>query len=213
MFQQESTFFDSRKGAVDHISRAIMAITRNTVSIGDTPTAELFVDLSLLAPQAISIFTFRNPIQWAIKRVMTHSNEILLCSFNLWEHEKVLHPFDLIGCLEACPSCRHPFVSLHELIYGEPFSKFKRTTKSLTSPDVSKRLQRLQAAYIRMNTVNMMIAAQREVLPLCLWDMVNSSSTTEALAITIRDFLQNSSLKTEFSGLSIHHSRPPRYNN
>jgi hypothetical protein len=211
-FQQEATFHESRNGAKDKIQKAMRAICASAVAIGDTPSSEFYVDLALLAPKAVSIFTFRDPVHWAARRITAHAQEVLICDFSLWDHPKLLHPFDLTGCLEACPSCVKPFVSLFEFAYGEQFSRFKPTTKDVTSPDVAKKLKFVQAAYVRMNTVNLMMTSGRDLLPLCLWDLQSSNMTSsvQSVAGLIKSFLQNSSLGKDFAHLSIHTQAPDR---
>lgn len=211
-FQNEATFHESRRGAKEKIQKAMRSICSSAIAIGDTPSSEFYVDLSLLVPKAVTIFTFRDPVHWASRRITAHAQEVLLCDFNLWEHPVLLHPFDLTGCLEACPSCIKPFMSLFEFAYGESFSRFKPTTKDVTSPDVMKKLKHIEAAYVRMNTVNMMMASGKEVLPLCLWDLQGSNvtSSVESVARIVMEFLKNSSLNNSFPDLSIHNKAPER---
>lgn len=184
-------------------------ICAQAIAIGDTPSSELFLDLSLLAPHAVSIFTFRNPSQWAARRVAVHAHEVHLCEHRLWDHPAVLHPFDLLGCLDACRACAKPFTSLHAFAFGEEHSTFHPPQRAITDARVQEKISLIEEAYVRMNTVNMMMAARGEVLPLCLWDMHNA--TVETLAETILHFLKNSSVSRDFVSVSIHHAeKPPR---
>mmetsp|Transcript_16878 Transcript_16878/g.25419 ORF Transcript_16878/g.25419 Transcript_16878/m.25419 type:complete len:368 (+) Transcript_16878:184-1287(+) len=199
-------YFETPRSGLLKITDALMAIRRSAPAIVDTPASELFIDLSLSTPNAAIILSMRDPKEWALRRATIHAHETVICDRKLWDLPGVLHPFDFVGCLQSCRSCSRPLVSLHEYIYGQPFSKFHKIDRTDITPAVAVRLKTLEEAYVRMNTVHACLASKRDFLPVCLWDIQNF--TIESFAENLRQFILGSHISPSFSGLTVHEYPP-----
>ena len=133
----------------------------------DTPVAETFVDILGLRPWKFALATYRNPRDWAARRSAEHSQN-LICHPTLWNSSLVLHPFDIIGCLEAREFVKDAFV---------PFSKIHSAN--------------LEHAFIKMNTVNAYQALARNIpfVPICVFD-TDQSAMDSIISLLSRNGMQ-----------------------
>jgi hypothetical protein len=165
--------------------------------ISDSPIDRILPYMLPLYSNIITINTFRESDMWVVRRLEDHWSGPM-CKSHLWKHESVLHPFDILSCLKQS---KYAFQSI---------------TKILGKPKInSVPVLNLKSAYIKMNTVNMMVILMRHmrmseiierskrglilsqkeqrqfnILPICLWDNpVNVSSSKETHKVI--NFLSN----------------------
>lgn len=114
----------------------------------DTPAPEMFIDALLIGLSNMSVMiTYRDPKVFARRRWHLHSMT-LICNPVLWNHSRVLHPFDYISCLET-------------RLDSPPLVKIR-----------SMSIKEVEDAYIQMSTVVAFHAlmSRRRFLPLCVFD-------------------------------------------
>lgn len=128
----------------------------------DTPVSEIFMDLIGLRPWKFVMATYRNPSEWAARRLAEH-NQGLICHPSLWDSPVVFHPFDIIGCLEARDFVKDAFLPI----------------KQISSTN-------LERAFIKMNTRNAYEALHRNIpfLPICVFD--SNQNSVEAVLSLLR---------------------------
>jgi hypothetical protein len=174
--------------------------------MSDTPIDSLFPYMYSMTDKnnIHTINTFRDPDAWITRRLQEH--EFVFCKKHLWDMESVMHPFDILNCLN------------HSEYAFESITKLSGSTTKFTKDDNKFALWKVKNAYIKMNTVNMLfnllkymsastiiersrhrlILTKEElnefhILPICLWDNnFNVSTTIETQKI--KSFIYNGQL-------------------
>jgi hypothetical protein len=163
--------------------------------ISDDPVSKIFVEWLSVVPTLSTLFTFRDPLSWVRKRVEQHPG-VPLCHRSLWDHPSVLHPFDIIGCLQLRENARDAIVTTYEYLLDERF--IPNTKMTIKTQDINKnktqyeiRLKEFENAYIKMNTVNVMAAllSKSDIHPICLWDF-NGEASENQIANPMKDFMK-----------------------
>lgn len=165
--------------------------------ISDSPMSHLFVDILLAVRDISGIVTLREIDEFTRRRYDLHKEAI--CKPQLWQHPKVLHPFDWTACLQVNP---RGFVA--DALITTPILVSSTPQKPAMDPkrcNVSAHagLKKLRDAYQRTYTVNYIAALSRgvQVLPICLADYERG----EAADIIDRTF-RNATSHTFFPSLS-----------
>jgi hypothetical protein len=167
------------------------------VYITDTPVAETFREISLILPSNSSIvITLRDPSSWVKSRLgYGHS---LICKEEFWDNAQLLHPFDYIGCLSINNFDNlKSFTSLYHYSRILNFSQHNVKIPQQMSdfpPIITSRVQKLEEAYIKMNTINLLLSGNRTILPICLWDYSSSNYTRLNMVENVKSFFNEKSL-------------------
>mmetsp|Transcript_24533 Transcript_24533/g.36108 ORF Transcript_24533/g.36108 Transcript_24533/m.36108 type:complete len:198 (+) Transcript_24533:70-663(+) len=85
--------------ALNSLTPRLDSILTTFEAISDTPVDMLFPEIYSSANTVSVVATLRDPIAWARRRLEQHPNT-LICRPELWQ-ASVLHPFDVVGCLQA----------------------------------------------------------------------------------------------------------------
>lgn len=128
-------------------------------ALSDTPVQEIYTDILSLAPNISVILSIRDSFEWASSRLLKHNHREFICHPDLWEHPEVKHPFDFIGCMKQS---KYIFQSLITV----PF------LKDMLDPTYRFRnlLDKLQDAFKRLNTYNLLISNPKRLHLICVWD-------------------------------------------
>lgn len=163
---QPSVLLDKLRGALVDTLSVIEFLT-------DSPTDVLFSEIINLAPEAKVVGTYRNPRTWAKRRVRTHSTQ-LVCRSELWVEPTVLHPFDVVGCLQLKRSLDESLMTVFEFLHGVDFDAFKKMSQDKRKGFSAERnIFKIELAYQWMNTANRRLLQARHMpfLAVCLWDL------------------------------------------
>jgi hypothetical protein len=145
--------------------------------ITDSPTDVIFSELIAIAPKIQVVGTYRNPTAWAKRRSRTHTTQ-LICRPELWSHPTILHPFDLLGCLQhsntTFPSSA--LMSIFEYLHGVDLDTFRQSSeqqRGVFALEKGHDVKQIEKAYQLMNIMNLRLLQDRHIqfLPICLWDL------------------------------------------
>lgn len=165
--------------------------------ITDSPTDVLLSEILAYIPQIKVIGTYRHPGSWAKRRMRTHGTTQLICRPELWSDPSILHPFDIIGCLQVSSAFpKDTLMTLFEYVNGVTFDSYKKLSKKEKIGVTSQRghdISVVEKAYQQMNTVNLKLihATDMQYLQLCLWDFPKRNNSV--LHISLGEFISQDS--------------------
>jgi len=178
---------------VGKLSQAVVDTLSEVEFITDSPMDVVFPEIMAHVPSVKVVGTYRSPKAWAKRRVKTHTTQ-LICRPELWNDPLVLHPFDVVGCLQRNSGgfATDSLMTLFEYINGVNFTTFKQSTELERSEylrQYGNDISMVEAAYQAMNTVNrdLAVAAHADFLPICLWDLPKRDNG--ALRKILADFM------------------------
>lgn len=160
------------KYILDKLSAVTAAVLQDSLFLSDTPMSVIFPDIFTIAPDLVTISTFRDMRSFMQSR-NNHHRDDLICHPSLWGQPQLLHPFDITACLRLRDT-------VHEALY---YASELYRRKSMKDD--------IKDAYRKQNSINMLLAAKnKKFLPLCLQDVNRDESTKIILRQVIDHFYE-----------------------
>lgn len=162
------------------ISNFVKTVSKNFMTISDTPMSWLCVEFATRVPKILIMISERNNTDLVNYRLGGKVEDVL-CKPEFWDHRNVMHPFDIVGCLQL--------VSLYASA-----SSALTTTGAIAKQQGS---EVVVAAYEKMNEIHKIVVRSSRVLPLTVFGFKNEKMAYNAAEQKIIHFLNETAADSQ----------------
>lgn len=163
------------RALLQRISKYVDFIASTYATVSDTPISWLCPEFLTRVPHLRVLLTVRDPQEWTRYRLRNNGHDVI-CKPKFWSHINVMHPFDLVGCLQL--------VSVYAPV-SEALTVIAKVAGELGNQTVIQ-------AYEQMNEVNRKMVRRSRAMEVSLFGFSRDSVEFQRVKWQILRFLNDS---------------------